>query len=157
VSDVTCESHLSALNLRYERYQGLPGAIELNDVVHGTLDATILFEAFYLGFHLLLVRLELVTVSDHAEDSLGGETDKEFTHALQGKDFLKGHAVVSRFHDDNARIKLLCSALHANFVCNLCQLKVCISNARYVEDLDPTVAGIVKGMSLGLGNNPSQP
>ena len=118
MSDVASESHLGALNLGNERYQGLPGAVELNDVVHGTLDASVLFEAINLGFHLLHVRLELVTVSDHTEDSLGGETDKEFAHALQGKDFLKGDTVISRFDDDDARIKLLCSALRADLICD---------------------------------------
>ena len=104
------------MNLGYERYQGLPGAVELNDVVHGTLDASVLFEAINLGFHLLHVRLELVTVSDHTEDSLGGETDKEFAHALQCKDFLKGDSVISRFDDDDARIKLLGSTLRADLI-----------------------------------------
>ena len=86
---------------------------------------------------------------DHAEDSLSRETDKEFAHALQGKDFLKGDTVISRFNDDDTSIKLLCPALCSDLICDLSQLQVLISNPRYVEDLDLSVAGIVECVSLG--------
>jgi hypothetical protein len=93
-------------------------------------------------------------VGNHAEDSLGGETDKEFAHALQGKDFLKGDTVIGRFDDYDARIELLCSTLSADLICDLSQLQVLISNPRYVEDLNPAVARIIECMSLCLGYSP---
>jgi hypothetical protein len=88
-------------------------------------------------------------VSDHTEDSLGGKTDKEFAHALQGKDFLNGDTVICSFDDDDARIEILSPTLRTYFICYFSELKLLISNAWYVEDLDPTVGGIVECRSLG--------
>lgn len=122
-------------------------------MVHGTINTSEFFDTFNLGFNPLLVRLEFVTMTDHAEDSMGGEMGKKFTDGFQSKKFLKSDTKVISFEYDDAGIKLLCSALCSDFVSNLIHLKVSISNSEYVENLDPRVAGIVECMSLGCCNN----